>query len=135
MISAVLAGVAGGFYAYVRLSFWRISDVFSPGSTFDALLSVVIGGAGLLFGPVIGSAFLVVLSEDIRKHDGAGSSDHIRPPFHSRRAFPAQRTDEWSHVVGLRASRPKACGRDTERREPAGPDRSALAEGLEREKE
>ena len=63
LISAILAGLAGGFYAYVRLSFWRISDVFSPGWTFDALLAVVVGGAGTLFGPVIGSAFLVVLSE------------------------------------------------------------------------
>jgi len=63
LISAVLAGLAGGFYAYVRLSFWWISDVFSPGWTFDALMAVVIGGAGTLFGPVIGSVFLVVLSE------------------------------------------------------------------------
>jgi branched-chain amino acid transport system permease protein len=63
LISAALAGLAGGLYAYVRLSFWRISDVFSPAWTFDALLAVVIGGAGTLFGPVIGSIFLVVLSE------------------------------------------------------------------------
>jgi len=63
MISAVLAGLAGGFYGYVRLSFWQFAAVFSPSWTFDALLSVVVGGAGTLFGPVIGSAFLVVLSE------------------------------------------------------------------------
>jgi branched-chain amino acid transport system permease protein len=63
LISAVLAGLAGGLYAYVRLSFWQISMVFSPSWTFDALLSVVIGGAGTLFGPVVGSVFLVVLSE------------------------------------------------------------------------
>ncbi len=63
LISAVLAGLAGGFYAYVRLSFWQISIVFSPLWTFDALLAVVIGGAGTLGGPVIGSIFLVVLSE------------------------------------------------------------------------
>ncbi len=63
MISAVLAGLAGGLYGYVRLSFWQIASVFSPSWTFDALLSVVVGGAGTLFGPVIGSAFLVVLSE------------------------------------------------------------------------
>jgi branched-chain amino acid transport system permease protein len=63
MISAVLAGIAGGLYAYVRLSFWQISTVFSPSWTFDALLSVVVGGAGTLFGPVVGSIFLVVLSE------------------------------------------------------------------------
>jgi branched-chain amino acid transport system permease protein len=63
LISAVLAGMAGGLYAYVRLSFWQISAVFSPGWTFDAVLAVVVGGAGTLFGPVIGSIFLVVLSE------------------------------------------------------------------------
>ena len=63
MISAVLAGLAGGLYGYVRLSFWQVSSVFSPSWTFDALLSVVVGGAGTLFGPVIGSVFLVVLSE------------------------------------------------------------------------
>jgi branched-chain amino acid transport system permease protein len=63
LISAVLAGLAGGLYAYVRLSFWQISMVFSPSWTFDAVLSVVIGGAGTLFGPVVGCIFLVVLSE------------------------------------------------------------------------
>ena len=63
LISAALAGLAGGLYAYVRLSFWQISTVFSAAWTFDALLSVVVGGAGTLFGPVIGSIFLVVLSE------------------------------------------------------------------------
>lgn len=63
LISAILAGLAGGLYAYVRLSFWQISMVFSPAWTFDAVLAVVIGGAGTIFGPVIGSIFLVVLSE------------------------------------------------------------------------
>jgi branched-chain amino acid transport system permease protein len=63
LFSAFLAGIAGGFYAYVRLSFWQISSVFSPGWTFDAVLSVTVGGAGTLFGPVVGAIFLVVLSE------------------------------------------------------------------------
>ena len=63
LISAVLAGLAGGLYAFVRLSFWQISIVFSPSWTFDALLAVVIGGAGTLGGPVIGSIFLIFLSE------------------------------------------------------------------------
>lgn len=63
LISAVLAGLAGGLYAFVRLSFWQISIVFSPSWTFDALLAVIIGGAGTLVGPVVGSIFLVVLSE------------------------------------------------------------------------
>jgi branched-chain amino acid transport system permease protein len=63
LVSSFLAGLAGGLYAYVRLSFYYISIVFSPTWTFDAVLCVVIGGAGTLFGPVIGSVFLVVLSE------------------------------------------------------------------------
>jgi branched-chain amino acid transport system permease protein len=63
LISSALAGLAGGLYAYVRLSFFYISIVFSPSWTFDAVLCVVIGGAGTLFGPIIGSIFLVVLSE------------------------------------------------------------------------
>ncbi len=63
MISAALAGLAGGLYGYVRLSFWQVASVFSPSWTFDAVLSVVVGGAGTLFGPVVGSVFLVVLSE------------------------------------------------------------------------
>jgi len=63
LISAVLSGLAGGLYAYVRLSFYQVFALFSPSWTFDALLAVVIGGGGTLFGPVIGSIFLVVLSE------------------------------------------------------------------------
>jgi branched-chain amino acid transport system permease protein len=63
LFSAILAGIAGGLYAYVRLSFWQIASVFSPGWTFDAVLAVTVGGAGTLFGPVVGAVFLVVLSE------------------------------------------------------------------------
>jgi len=63
LISAFLAGLAGGVYAFFRLSFMYITAVFSPLWTFESLMAVMIGGAGTLFGPVIGSIFLVVLSE------------------------------------------------------------------------
>jgi ABC-type branched-subunit amino acid transport system permease subunit len=56
--AAALAGLAGGLYGYVRLSFWQIASVFSPSWTFDAVLSVVVGGAGTLFAPVVGSVVL-----------------------------------------------------------------------------
>jgi branched-chain amino acid transport system permease protein len=62
-ISAFLAGLAGGVYAFFRLSFHNITVVFSPIWTFEPLMAAVIGGAGTLMGPVLGSIFLVVLSE------------------------------------------------------------------------
>lgn len=63
LISAFLAGLAGGVYAFNRFYFHHISAVFEPLWTFEPLMAVVIGGSGTLIGPVIGSIFLVVLSE------------------------------------------------------------------------
>ena len=63
LVSAFLAGLAGGVYAYFRLSFMYITTVFSPLWTFEPLMAVMIGGAGTLVGPIIGSVFLVILSE------------------------------------------------------------------------
>lgn len=63
IVSAVLVGLAGGLFAYVRLSIWNPSSVFGPAWTFDAMTAVIIGGAGTIVGPLIGSAFLVILSE------------------------------------------------------------------------
>jgi branched-chain amino acid transport system permease protein len=63
LISSFLAGLAGGVYAYLRLSFHNITAVFSPVWTFEPLMAAVIGGAGTLLGPIFGSVFLVVLSE------------------------------------------------------------------------
>jgi branched-chain amino acid transport system permease protein len=62
-ISAFLAGLAGGVYAFFRTSFWQISWVFSPHWTFEPLMAVAIGGASTLMGPIVGSIFLVILSE------------------------------------------------------------------------
>jgi len=62
-ISALLAGLAGGVFAYLRLSFHYIFMMFSPVWTFEPLMAAIIGGAGTLVGPVIGSVFLVILSE------------------------------------------------------------------------
>ncbi len=62
-ISALLAGLAGGVFAYLRLSFHYIFMMFSPVWTFEPLMAAIIGGAGTLGGPIIGSVFLVILSE------------------------------------------------------------------------
>jgi branched-chain amino acid transport system permease protein len=63
VMSSFLAGLAGGVYAFLRLSFHNITAVFSPLWTFEPLMAAIIGGAGTLTGPIIGSVFLVVLSE------------------------------------------------------------------------
>ena len=62
-ISALLAGLAGGVFAYLRLSFHFIHMMFSPVWTFEPRMAAMIGGAGTLVGPIIGSVFLVILSE------------------------------------------------------------------------
>jgi branched-chain amino acid transport system permease protein len=62
-ISALLAGLAGGVFAYLRLSFHYINVVFSPVWTFEPLMAAIIGGAGTIAGPIVGSVFLVILSE------------------------------------------------------------------------
>jgi branched-chain amino acid transport system permease protein len=63
LFSAFLAGLAGGVYSFNRFYFHHISAVFEPIWTFEPLMAVVIGGSGTLIGPVIGSIFLIVLSE------------------------------------------------------------------------
>jgi branched-chain amino acid transport system permease protein len=61
-ISASLAGLAGGIYAYFRLSLLPLS-AFTPLWTFTPLMAASIGGAGTFMGPIIGCLFLVILQE------------------------------------------------------------------------
>jgi branched-chain amino acid transport system permease protein len=61
LISAFIAGLAGGLYAYFRLFFYYTSDLFGLAWTFSAVMAVIIGGGGTLLGPVLGSIFLVIL--------------------------------------------------------------------------
>jgi len=63
LISAFLAGLAGGVYAFNRFYFHHVSAVFEPLWTFEPLMAAVIGGTGTLIGPIVGSVFLIVLSE------------------------------------------------------------------------
>jgi len=61
LISAFIAGLAGGLYAYFNLYFYYSSGVFSHSWTFDGVMAVVVGGSGTILGPVLGSIFLVAL--------------------------------------------------------------------------
>ena len=78
VIAGGLAGLAGGLFAYEKA--FVSPTIFSVESSAQALLMVVVGGAGNLFGPVIG-AFAV---EGIR---GIGSIY----------------TDRWQTVLGVLA--------------------------------
>ncbi|MBI2219211.1 MAG: branched-chain amino acid ABC transporter permease [Candidatus Rokubacteria bacterium] len=61
-LSAALAGLAGGLFAYYHISYYP-SHPFSPHWTFDAVLMTFIGGVGTLHGPVLGAVLYVVLKE------------------------------------------------------------------------
>jgi branched-chain amino acid transport system permease protein len=61
LISAFIAGLAGGLYAYFRLYFYYTSDIFGHSWTFSSIMAVIVGGAGTLLGPVLGAIFLVIL--------------------------------------------------------------------------
>jgi branched-chain amino acid transport system permease protein len=69
MLSGAIAAAAGGLYAVVLL-------VVTPDSVFGMLVSAqalvvaLFGGVGTLWGPVIGAAILIPLSETLQAHLG-----------------------------------------------------------------
>jgi branched-chain amino acid transport system permease protein len=62
VFSALLAGLAGGAYAYFRISFLP-AYAFVPLWSFEPLVATAIGGMGTILGPIIGSFILVILSD------------------------------------------------------------------------
>jgi len=62
VISAGLAGLAGGAYGHFAVSIYP-SFAFGPTWSFDALLVSFVGGVGTLAGPLIGSAVFVVVRD------------------------------------------------------------------------
>jgi branched-chain amino acid transport system permease protein len=62
IVSAVFAGVAGALIAY-RNGFVSPSE-FHLATSAEVLIMVILGGAGTLFGPMLG-AFLIVLIKDV----------------------------------------------------------------------
>jgi branched-chain amino acid transport system permease protein len=59
--SAVLAGLAGALFTHQQG--YIVSDTFSFDKSVELLVFVILGGAGTLFGPVLGTFALVVLPE------------------------------------------------------------------------
>jgi branched-chain amino acid transport system permease protein len=62
--SAFFAGLAGGAFAYWQRSYYYYYT-FNPEWTFDAVLVVFIGGIGTLTGPLIGTAFFVIVRDEL----------------------------------------------------------------------
>ncbi len=61
-LSALLAGLAGGVFAFFHVSYYP-AHTFSPQWTFDALFIAYIGGLGTVAGPIVGTLFYIALRE------------------------------------------------------------------------
>ena len=62
ILSSILPGVAGGIYAQY-ISYIEPTSVFSVLITIQMVAMALLGGAGTVFGPVIGVVFLSVIGE------------------------------------------------------------------------
>jgi branched-chain amino acid transport system permease protein len=69
MVSGALAAAVGGFYAVVLLVVTP-SSVFGMLTSAQALIVTLFGGAGTLWGPLIGAVVLIPLSETLRAELG-----------------------------------------------------------------
>lgn len=61
-VSAFLAGLAGGAYAYYQASYY-FNYTFSPPWSLDPVTMTFIGGVGTIYGPILGAVFFVLLKE------------------------------------------------------------------------
>lgn len=62
VFSSFFSGLAGGIFTYYQTSVVP-TFLFSPHWTFEPLVAASVGGSGTLLGPVIGSVFLIILTE------------------------------------------------------------------------
>ncbi len=65
VVSASLAGLAGGFYA----TYFRYIDpsvVFTVTLSVEMVFTAIVGGLATVFGPIVGALFLVLLAEQFR---------------------------------------------------------------------
>jgi branched-chain amino acid transport system permease protein len=62
VFSSFFSGLAGGIFTYYQTSVVP-TFLFTPHWTFEPLVAASVGGSGTLLGPVIGSVFLIILTE------------------------------------------------------------------------
>lgn len=61
-VSAFIAGLAGGAFAYYHVSYY-LNMPFGPEWTFDPMMMAYIGGTGTIIGPIIGAIFFIGLKQ------------------------------------------------------------------------
>ena len=71
MLSSFLTGLAGAFYAY-RYSSLQPNAVFGVPLSVEIIIRPIVGGAGTLAGPIVGSLILTPLGEASRALFGQG---------------------------------------------------------------
>jgi branched-chain amino acid transport system permease protein len=71
MLSSCLTGLAGAFYAY-RYSSLQPNAVFGIPLSVEIIIRPIVGGAGTLLGPIVGSLILTPLGELSRALFGQG---------------------------------------------------------------
>ena len=71
MLSSFLTGLAGAFYAY-RYSSLQPNAIFGVPLSVEIILRPIVGGAGTLLGPIVGSFILTPLGELSRAWFGQG---------------------------------------------------------------
>ncbi len=69
MLSAGMAAAAGGFYAVILLVVTP-SSVFGMLTSAQAIIVTIFGGAGSLWGPIIGASILIPLAEGLNAQFG-----------------------------------------------------------------
>jgi branched-chain amino acid transport system permease protein len=72
VLSAFLAGVAGGIYAYQR-SYIHPDFIFDINLSVLVVLMALLGGPNTWLGPVIGSCIVVVINEALTAHANIGA--------------------------------------------------------------
>ncbi|MBV9577478.1 MAG: branched-chain amino acid ABC transporter ATP-binding protein/permease [Chloroflexi bacterium] len=77
--SAVLAGLAGALFTHQQG--YIVSDTFTFDESVALLVFVILGGAGSLFGPLIGSAVLVALPEVLKTIGSYNVLPESQPPL------------------------------------------------------
>jgi branched-chain amino acid transport system permease protein len=75
-ISAFLTAVGGTFYSQYYLNIEEES-AFGAGISIEILMGPIIGGAGTVFGPLLGAGILEFLSETTRNFLGGYSGVHL----------------------------------------------------------
>ena len=64
VLSAIFGGVAGGLYSHYMT--YVSSEIFTIDKAIQLLAMVIVGGAGTVWGPLVGAALLTLLPEVMR---------------------------------------------------------------------